>query len=75
MKISVRVKPNAREDSVEEAGQGVFIVRVKAPAREGKANAAVVKLLGAYFDVPKSSIVVRSGQGSRNKIVEIRACA
>lgn len=71
MKILAKVKPNAKEERVEKISEREFLVRVKAPAQEGKANAAVIKLLSAYFDVPKSSIVIQSGQRGKNKIIVI----
>ncbi|MGB9715434.1 MAG: DUF167 domain-containing protein [Thermodesulfovibrionales bacterium] len=70
MKISVRVKPNMKEEKVEKAGD-VFNVYVKEPAKEGKANKAVIELLSEYFNVPKSQIVIISGFKSKQKIIEI----
>jgi uncharacterized protein (TIGR00251 family) len=71
MKISVRVKPNMKEEKVEKEG-GVFTVCVKEPAKEGRANKAVVELLSEYFKVPKSRIVILSGMKSKQKIIEIK---
>jgi hypothetical protein len=71
MRIAVKVKPNSKEEKVEKSASGEFVLRVKAPAKEGKANIAVVKLLGEYFKVPKSCIVIVSGHGGRNKLVDI----
>lgn len=49
----------------------VFEVWVTAPAAEGKANAAVIKLLAKYFNVAKSCIEVVRGEGSRRKFIHI----
>ncbi len=70
MKISVRVKPNMREEKVEKGGD-IFTVSVKEPAKEGKANKAVIELLSEYFNVPKSKIIILSGVKSRHKTIEI----
>jgi uncharacterized protein (TIGR00251 family) len=70
MKIQVKVKPNSRAEEVSQEGDS-FVVRVKEPPREGKANAAVIKLLAEYFRVPKSQVRILSGLSSRNKIVEV----
>jgi uncharacterized protein (TIGR00251 family) len=70
MKIQVKVKPNSRTEEVSQEGHS-FIVRVKEPPREGKANQAVIKLLAEYFGVSKSNVRILSGFGSRNKIVEV----
>jgi uncharacterized protein (TIGR00251 family) len=70
MKIQVKVKPNSRTEEVNQERAG-FVVRVKEPPREGKANLAVIKLLAEHFGVPKSQVRILSGFGSRNKIVEV----
>ncbi|MBN2453330.1 MAG: DUF167 domain-containing protein [Candidatus Omnitrophica bacterium] len=71
MKISVRVKPNSKEAAVEKISEKEFVVRVKAPPREGRANDAVIKLLGEYFKVPRSMVKILRGEGGKNKVVEI----
>ena len=42
MKISVKVKPQAKEDRVEKKGEDNYLVWVKVKAIEGKANQAVI---------------------------------
>ena len=71
VKISVKVKPNSKQESVEQTGDGEYSVRVKEKALEGRANAAVVDALSTYFNVPKRRIAVLKGLKSRNKIVAI----
>ena len=70
MKIQVRVKPNSKTEKVSREGNG-FIVKVKEPPREGKANQALIKLLAEHFGVPKSQVRILSGFTSRNKTVEV----
>jgi hypothetical protein len=71
VKISVKVKPNAKTVLVEKTGDGAYTVRVKAPAKEGKANNAVIEALSEYFARPKSRITILRGQTGKNKVVEI----
>ncbi|MBI2013739.1 MAG: DUF167 domain-containing protein [Candidatus Colwellbacteria bacterium] len=71
MKISVKVKPSAREEKIEKIGEGVFVVSVKEPPKEGRANRAVVDALAEYFSVPKYSVRIISGHTSKQKIIEI----
>ena len=71
MKISVKVKPNSKQESVEKVGENSFVLRIKAPAREGKANKAVIKLFSEYFGIPKRAVSILKGVQSRNKIIEI----
>jgi uncharacterized protein (TIGR00251 family) len=70
MRIQVKVKPNSRTEEVSQE-ENSFTVKVKEPAREGKANQAVIKLLADHFGVPQSQVRILSGFGSRNKTVEV----
>jgi hypothetical protein len=71
MKISVKAKPNSREEKVEKIGENDFIVSVKERPEKGKANEAIRNALAVYFKVASSRIKIVSGYASRNKIVEI----
>ena len=71
MKISVRVKAQAKQDKLEKAGGNSYKVWVKAKAIDGRANQAVVKLLAEYFDVAKSGIILLKGAKSRDKVFAV----
>lgn len=71
MRIIVHVKAGSKHDSIAEIGEKEYTVRVKAPAREGRANEAVIELLGGYFKRPKRNILIRRGETAKNKIIEI----
>jgi uncharacterized protein (TIGR00251 family) len=70
MKIQVKVKPRSKTEEVSQEGDS-FIIKVKEPPKEGKANQAVVKLLAEHFDVPQSQVRILSGFRSRNKVIEV----
>lgn len=70
MKIRVRVRPNSRTEEVSGEGSA-FVVRVKEPPRDGRANQAAVKLLAKHFNVSASQVTIRSGLRSRDKVFEI----
>jgi uncharacterized protein (TIGR00251 family) len=72
MKISVKVKPNAKQDKIEKVNESHFLVRVKEKPQEGKANKAVIKALAEYFCIPQAAVVLVKGQSSREKIFEIK---
>ena len=46
-------------------------MRVAAAPERGKANEAVLALLAETLSVPRSSVTLVSGSGSRDKIVEL----
>lgn len=71
MRIFVKVKPNAKVERVEKIDEIHFVVSVKAPPVEGKANDALIKLLADYFNIPKGNIKIVSGLSSRSKVIEI----
>lgn len=70
-RISVIAKVNAREACVEKLSESEYRVSVQAPARDGKANRALVELLAQYFDIPKTSVKIVRGHSSRHKLVEL----
>ena len=71
MKITVRVKPNARKNAVEKLDEKTFLVHVNVPPVEGKANEKVIELLADYFGTPKRAITILRGATGRSKLVEI----
>jgi len=71
-RLSVRVQPGASRDQVRELrDDGVLLLRVSAPALEGRANKAVCKLLAKAIGVPPSRVRVVRGEHSRDKLIEV----
>lgn len=71
MKISVRIKPGSRQEKVVKDPLDGYLVWVREPAKEGKANEAAVRVLAEHFGVAKSCVRIISGNLSRNKVFEI----
>jgi len=71
MKITIRVKPNARKNEVKKIDAGNYIVSVTAPPVEGKANEKVIEVLSEYFGKPKRCITILRGTAVKTKIVEV----
>ncbi len=71
VKIWVSVKPQAKREEVKKVADGEYLASVLAPAREGKANQALIELLSDHFSVPKSSIRIIRRQSSRRKLIEM----
>ncbi len=71
MKISVHLKPNSRHrEEVVANDDGSLTVYTKAPAIEGRANLAAVKLLAKYFSVAPSKVKLVRGAASKYKVFE-----
>ena len=71
MQKRVKVKPNSKQQKIEELADGSLIVYLKSPPVDGKANEELIKLLAKKFVVSKSSIRIKSGTTSRQKVIEI----
>lgn len=71
MKIFVKARPSAREEKVEKIDDQNYVVWVKEPPIQGKANAAIRNALAVYFSTGSSCVKIISGHTSRNKIIEI----
>lgn len=71
MKVSVRVKPNARKNEVREVDERTLVVSVTAPPVEGKANVKLVEVLAEYYGKPKRAITILRGTTGRMKVVQI----
>ena len=71
MRISIRVKPNARKNEVVLLPDGRYQVSVTVPPVDGKANEKVIDLLADYFGKPKRSITIVRGGSGKEKIVEV----
>lgn len=69
MRIFVKTRPGSRLEKVEKVDETHFLVWVKAPAKEGKANQAVIALLARYFDIPKSFVIIESGFFAKEKVI------
>jgi hypothetical protein len=69
--LRVRLTPRARRADLGPERDGVLVVRVTAPPVDGKANAALCRLLAERAGVPKGAVSVVRGQSSRDKVVSV----
>ncbi|HNW40036.1 MAG TPA: DUF167 domain-containing protein [Candidatus Omnitrophota bacterium] len=72
MIFNVRVNPRASRKRVEQSENNLKVYLTK-PAVDGEANAQLIDLLSAYFKIKKYQVRIKSGEKSRNKLVEIDA--
>jgi uncharacterized protein len=69
--LRVKVKPNSREASLVQLGDGSWQARVKAAPVDGKGNAELVQLIADHFNCRKSAVVIRAGASGRDKLVKV----
>ena len=68
MKITVKVNPNARENSIKQVETSIFEVKVSVPPEKGKANQKVIELLSKELKIAKSRISLIKGETSKEKL-------
>ena len=69
--LPLRVMPNARVNRVELTDDGSLRIRLQAPPVEGKANQALLRFLAKTLDVPRSSVLLLSGEHHRTKVIAV----
>jgi uncharacterized protein len=67
----VHVLPNAKIDKVVDEHGDPIKIKLRAPAVEGKANAALRSFLAGQLEIPERSIVLERGAKSREKTIRI----
>lgn len=72
MIIYLKVKPNSKFENVEKINDKNFVVHIKKPPIENKANKELIKILTKFFGIPKSQINIIKGLKSKNKIIEVK---
>ena len=72
MLLSLKIKPTQRLDKIERVGND-WVLRIKAPAVDGKANDHLIGYLSEILEIAKSKIVLKKGLTSRIKCLEIEA--
>jgi uncharacterized protein (TIGR00251 family) len=71
VQLKLRVIPNAKKDEFGGYREGELLLRLNAPAIEGKANKAALDFVSRFFRVPRSAVSLLRGERSRHKILEI----
>jgi uncharacterized protein len=71
IRLRLRVSPGASRSELVGRHGDAWKVRVAAPAADGRANDALVTLLAETFDVPRRSVEIVAGRGSRDKSVVV----
>ena len=71
VRFAVRLTPRAALDRIDGVTDGVLRARVGAPAVEGAANNALVRLIAEELRVARSSVRIVAGASSRQKLVVV----
>lgn len=71
VRFAVRLTPRSSVEGVERVVDGVLKVRVMAPAVEGAANAALIRVLADELGIARRDIQIVAGATSRQKLVVV----
>ena len=69
--IRVRLTPRAAREQIAPGEGDSFLVRVTAPPVDGRANAALCRLIAGLAGVPPSAVDVVRGHTGRDKTVRV----
>lgn len=71
MKITVIAKPKKKREFIKQVSPFEYIVSVKEPPVDGKANQAIIDSLSKYFQVSRAEILLVGGQAGKTKTFDI----
>ena len=69
--LAIRVQPRAKRTEVAGEREGAVVIRVAAPPVDGKANAAVRRLIATRAGVPVGTVQIVRGEHARDKLVRV----
>lgn len=71
VRFTVRLTPRGGDDRVDTVAEGILRVRVAAPAVDGAANLALVRLLADALGVPRRDVRLIAGASGRTKLIAV----
>jgi len=71
MDLHIRVIPNSKHQEIIEDNENFFKIKIKAPAKEGKANKELIEVLAKKYKVGKSRVEILKGISGKDKLVRI----
>jgi uncharacterized protein (TIGR00251 family) len=71
--LAIWVQPGAARSGIVGLHDGCLRLQIAAPPVDGRANEAIRRFLADALDVPRASVSVEQGAGSRRKRVRVAA--
>ena len=69
--IRIHIIPNAKIDTIVGEHGDAIKIKLRAPALEGKANAALSRFLAEKLSIRQGAIALERGERSRDKVIRI----
>lgn len=67
VKLQIIAKPNARKTAIIKISEQGLHVAIHANPLKGEANKELILFLSKVFDIPKSQIILKTGESSKYK--------
>lgn len=71
--LSLHIQPGAKRSECAGLHGEALKIRLAAPPVDGKANEALLRFLAQRLAIPRQQISLKSGQTSRQKVIEIES--
>lgn len=72
--LTLHIQPGAKRSEVAGIHGEALKIRLAAPPVDGKANDALLRFIAERLELPRAAVVLKSGQSSRHKVVEVQGC-
>ena len=72
VRLAVKAKPKSSPQGIVGVRDGHLVVRLSAPALDGKANVALVAFLSKILRIKKTEVLLVNGEKSRTKLLELK---
>ena len=69
--LTLHIQPGAKKTECAGLHGEALKIRLAAPPVDGKANEALLRFVADRLHLPKSAVILKSGQTSRHKVVEV----
>ena len=72
--LNLRIQPKASRDAfIAPYGDDEYKVAITSPPVDGKANACLLRFLAKQFGLPKSNVILETGEKSRSKRLRLKS--
>lgn len=71
MIIKVKVKARSSKQEIESFGDNNYLIYLKEPAENNRANIELINFLSRHFGIPVGRIKIKAGLSNSEKIIEL----
>ncbi len=71
MILNIIAKPNSKKPGIEKISETDWIIRLKSPPVDGKANEELIERIAEELRIAKSKVELLKGESGKNKKIQI----